>query len=96
MANKPCKRRGHCISVYVPGICDFIAEAHMNWGVGKVELVVCLLPSRTDTRWFHKHIWDRESNKTYDEVEFRLLPGRLTFKGAPHAAPFPSCVVIFR
>lgn len=49
---------------------------------------VCLVPSRTDTRWF------RESLETADEVLF--VTRRIKFVGAKHAAPFPSCIIIFR
>ena len=50
-------------------------------------LVVCLLPSRTDTRWWHAYVM---------RGEIRLLRGRLTFEGASHPAPFPSAIAIFR
>jgi phage N-6-adenine-methyltransferase len=49
--------------------------------------VVCLLPARVDTRWWHQYV-------TLAEV--RYLQGRLKFGGSPHSAPFPSAVVIFR
>jgi len=48
--------------------------------------VVCLLPARTDTRWW----WDF---CRYGEVRF--LRGRLKFGGGDTGAPFPSAVVIF-
>ena len=51
-------------------------------------LVVCLLPARTDTRWWHKYV-SRAS-------EVRYLKGRLKFAGAENSAPFPSAVVIFK
>lgn len=66
---------------------------------------VMLIPSRTDTRWFHDHIWDHEKNCTRPGVELRFIKGRLKFinpdgdlrKGhTPNSAPFPSMVVIFR
>ena len=50
-------------------------------------LVVCLLPARTDTRWWHDYVM---------RGEVRLLRGRLTFEGAEHPAPFPSAIAIFR
>ena len=49
--------------------------------------VVCLVPSRTDTRWWHKHAM---------KGEIRFIKGRLKFGGAKNSAPFPSAVVIFR
>jgi phage N-6-adenine-methyltransferase len=51
-------------------------------------LVVCLLPSRTDTKWFHDYI--------YNKAEIRFLKGRLKFGDSKNSAPFPSMVVIFR
>jgi hypothetical protein len=51
------------------------------------ELVCCLVPARTDTRWWHTYC-------TRGEIEF--LEGRLHFGGAANGAPFPSAVVVFR
>ena len=50
--------------------------------------VVCLLPARTDTRWFHDYIYHR--------AEIRFIKGRLKFGGQKNSAPFPSMVVIFK
>ena len=58
--------------------------------------VVCLLPARTDTKWFHEYIWDGLTHKPRTGVEVRLLKGRLKFGGAANSAPFPSMIVIFR
>ncbi|MGJ5813598.1 DNA N-6-adenine-methyltransferase [Paludibaculum fermentans] len=49
-------------------------------------LVVCLLPARTDTRWWQDYV-----RRGY--VHF--LKGRLRFGAARHAAPFPSAIVAF-
>ena len=56
----------------------------------KGSLVVCLLPARTDTRWFHDYCI---------KGEIRFLKGRLYFTdqdGKNGRAPFPSMVIIFR
>ena len=58
--------------------------------------VVCLVPARTDTRWFHEVVWDREMHRPERGVEVRFLKGRLTFEGATAGAPFPSVVIVFR
>lgn len=50
--------------------------------------VVCLLPARTDTKWFHEYI--------YGKAEIRFIKGRLKFGDGKNSAPFPSMVVIFR
>jgi phage N-6-adenine-methyltransferase len=51
-------------------------------------LVVCLLPARCDTRWWHDYV--------LPSAEVRYLKGRLKFGGTANSAPFPSAVVIFR
>lgn len=52
-------------------------------------LTVMLLPARTDTKWFHKYIYNQDS------VNVRFIKGRLKFGNAKNSAPFPSMVVIF-
>jgi len=49
--------------------------------------VVCLVPSRTDTAWWHDYAMKAD--------EIRYIRGRLKFQGAENSAPFPSAVVIF-
>lgn len=48
--------------------------------------VVCLLPARTDTKWWHEYCM---------KGEIRLVKGRLKFGDGKNSAPFPSAVVIF-
>lgn len=47
-----------------------------------------LIPSRTDTRYFHNFIYKR--------AEIRFVKGRLKFGNSNNSAPFPSMLVIFR
>lgn len=49
-------------------------------------IVVCLLPSRTDTEMFRKHM-------IYGYLIF--LNGRLKFEGSKQGAPFPSLITVF-
>lgn len=58
--------------------------------------VVCLIPSRTDTRWWHEHVWDGEKHQPRPGVEVRFIKGRLKFGGSKNSAPFPSAIVVFR
>ena len=58
------------------------AQRHADGGGS----VVMLLPSRTDTRWFHEYCLP-------NDVEF--IKGRLKFGGSKIAAPFPSMIVRF-
>jgi phage N-6-adenine-methyltransferase len=48
--------------------------------------VVCLLPARTDTAWWHDFVM---------KGDVRFIRGRLKFSGHKHNAPFPCAVVIF-
>lgn len=52
--------------------------------------VVCLLPARTDTKWFHDYCYNKPN------VEIRFIKGRLKFGDSKNNAPFPSMIVIFR
>lgn len=49
--------------------------------------VVCLLPARTDTRWFQDYCLKSR--------DIRFIRGRLHFNESKQGAPFPSCVVVF-
>lgn len=49
--------------------------------------VVCLLPARVDTRWWHDYCV---------KGEIHFVKGRLKFGNAENSAPFPSAVVVFR
>lgn len=51
-------------------------------------LVVLLIPSRTDTKYFHDYIYQR--------CEIRFIKGRLKFNKSKDNAPFPSMLCIFR
>lgn len=73
---------------------EFIAKAALEASKGCT--VVCLVPSRTDTRWWHEHVWDRERHQPKAGVEVRFVKGRLRFGGGKDCAPFPSVVIVFR
>ena len=67
-------------------IKDWIKKGYEEAQSGKT--VVFLIPSRTDTRWWHDYVMKAK--------EIRFIKGRLKFGGAKNSAPFPSCVVIFK
>jgi len=70
---------------YGRAIGEWVKKAYEESQKGCI--VVCLLPARTDTKWFHDYCL---------RGEIRFLKGRLKFGGASNSAPFPSMVVIFR
>lgn len=73
---------------------EFIAKAAQQATKGCTT--VCLVPSRTDTRWWHEHVWDHKKHAPRPGVEVQFIKGRLKFGGATAGAPFPSVVIIFR
>lgn len=52
------------------------------------EVVVMLIPARTDTAYFHDYIYHKAK-------EIRFIRGRLHFNDSKQGAPFPSMVVVF-
>lgn len=73
---------------------EFIAKASREAILGCT--VVCLVPSRTDTKWWHTYVWDQALYRPRPGVEIRFVKGRLKFGDSQNSAPFPSVVVIFR
>ena len=50
--------------------------------------VVCLIPARTDTTYWHDFIFDKAD-------DIRFLRGRLKFGNSKNSAPFPSAIVVY-
>jgi len=66
-------------------ISKWMKKAHESSLAGAT--VVCLVPARTDTAWWHDYAIN-------GEIEF--IRGRLKFGGSKNSAPFPSAVVVFK
>lgn len=65
---------------------------HLAANLGARSTVVCLVPARTDTAWWHDYVMEAAN-------EVRLVRGRVRFildgrRG--DAPPFPSAIVIYR
>ena len=75
-------RRVFCNPPYGPGIAKWLERGL------EANLAVFLIPSRTDTKWFHELVLPNAK-------EIRFIKGRLKFGNAVHSAPFPSMIVIF-
>lgn len=69
-----------CNPPYGRGIKDWVEKASNH-----NDLVVMLLPARTDTRWFHDFV--------LGEADITFIKGRLKFGGSKFGAPFPSMIV---
>jgi phage N-6-adenine-methyltransferase len=71
---------------YGPQIAAWMEKAWRSSLAGAT--VVCLVPSRTGTRWWHDWVKGK--------AEVRERQGRITFVGAPNPAGFDSVAVIYR
>lgn len=71
---------------YGRGISAWVEKAYQS-AKKNGATVVCLVPARVDTRWWHDYC-------AKGEVHF--LKGRLKFGGCANSAPFPNAVVVFR
>lgn len=80
--------QGECVWVNPPySKISAWTEKCYREGAKDNTIVVMLIPSRTDTKYFHNYIYHR--------AEIRFIKGRLKFSNKG-SAPFPSMVVIFR
>jgi len=66
-------------------LADWVKKSYEESKTGKT--CVMLIPSRTDTRWWHDYVMKAS--------EIRFIKGRLKFDEHKFSAPFPSCVVVF-
>ena len=74
-----------CNPPYGRAIGKWTAKAVSEWKKGKT--VVLLIPSRTDTKWWHSDIMQAN--------EIRFIKGRLKFGSAITGAPFPSALAVY-
>lgn len=72
----------------------FVEKAARSRMLGVTTVV--LVPSRTDTAWFHEFVWEQSAHRPKPGVEVRFVRGRLKFGSQKNSAPFPSMVVVFR
>jgi len=84
--DRPWGKRIFMNPPYGREISKWLLEAWKLSVVGN-RIVVCLIPSRTDTKWWHEYVMKAD--------EIRFLRGRLKFSGAKNSAPFPSAIAIF-
>lgn len=69
-------------------LLKWLRRAHQQWRVGNVETIVCLVPVRTDSAWFHETL--------SADADIYLLQGRVRFldaRGKGQHTPFSLMVV---
>jgi site-specific DNA-methyltransferase (adenine-specific) len=70
---------------YGKEISKWIKKAYQESKKG--ALVICLIPSRTDTKWWHDFVLNAK--------QIRFIKGRLSFNDGDNTAPFPSAIIVF-
>ena len=81
-----------CNPPYGREIKLWVEKCYYEYTLNKTKIVM-LIPSRTDTAYFHKYIYNRQ------KIEIRFIRGRIKFVGEQKgsgSAPFPSMIVIFK
>ncbi|MDG3008459.1 DNA N-6-adenine-methyltransferase [Paludisphaera sp. Pla2] len=83
----PWKGRVFVNPPYGRGLGEWVCKARSEFESGDAGLVVLLIPARTETSYWHRHVAGKAS------VWF--IEGRLKFGGGKQSAPFPSALVVF-
>ena len=78
--------RNFCNPPYGREIGKWLKKGYEEWK--KEKIVVFLIPSRTDTQWWHTYVMQA--------TEIRFIKGRLKFDEHKNSAPFPSAIVVFQ
>lgn len=95
-----------CNPPYGKEIGKWVEKAHDEWTKGKLlkgkkTVIVMLIPVRTDTKYWHKHILDTGESifgkvaNLFEGPEIYFIRGRLKFSNSKNSAPFPSCIVVW-
>jgi len=75
---------------YGRGIANFVEKAYTE-ALKPNTIFICLLPARTDTRWWHRYVMK--------SVAIYLIQGRIKFLNEDGervaSAPYPSAIVFF-
>lgn len=76
-----------CNPPYGRGIGDWLTKAADSADAGAT--VVCLIPAKTETLWWHEQVMARAS-------EVKLVKGRIAFGDGTGSSTFGSAVVVYR
>lgn len=84
--SKPWHSRVYMNPPYGDDIAKWVKKLLEEFGHGRIEMAIALVPARTDTAWFH-------SMRAFPKCFIR---GRIKFSGPGNngnSAPFPSCAI---
>jgi len=68
-------------------IKSWLIKAWLEFDLGHCDHIIFLVPSRTDTKWFHDLVYKKPN------VDIEFLKGRLKFGDSKNSAPFPSMII---
>jgi len=85
--SRPWRGKVYVNPPYGRGIGDWTTKAKLEVEVGNAQVVVGLVPARTDTIWWHRDVIGNAS--------IACLRGRLRFGNSEQSAPFPSALVVW-
>lgn len=90
----------------------WMKKAHDSVRFGSADIVVALVPVKTQMKWWRKYVGATELTRVPDldtvildgyygtkssgADVIRFMPKRLVFGGAPSSAPFNSAVIVWR
>lgn len=88
--NSDQRSRVWCNPPYWRDLKHWVKKASEEIKQPYCDLIVMLIPARTDTKYFHEYIYNKEN------VEIQFIKWRLKFWWSKNPAPFPSMLVIFK
>jgi site-specific DNA-methyltransferase (adenine-specific) len=90
-------------SPYGPALRKWVPKAVHEVECDNAELVVALVPAKTDTQWWQRYVLAQVTEEGYEcdncltkPTEIRFIRGRLTFEGFPAPAGHASAIVVWR
>ena len=72
---------------YGRSLKSWVSKAHTESLAGRAQVVIGLVPARSDTAWWHEHC--------AGHADIWQLRGRLSFGSGLQPAPFPSALVVW-
>lgn len=71
---------------------QFLEKCNHEISYGNVENIFCLIPARTDTKWFHEIVMKEVSHVYFIKGRFNF---ESPYSGKGANAPFPSMLLIY-
>lgn len=73
---------------YSREVGQWVKKCYQEYQKGNTEIIIALVASRTDTKWFHDYI--------AGVADIYFIKGRLKFGDGKSPAPFPSMLIVWK